>query len=392
MTMEFWFRYHLFGRDNPHKIIRDRSVRVYRADTQGLPPTDIPSRAYGAWLPVNPALGRYPPVNNVRTEDIMSPAVARFLYLCWPNNAHALRAGVDGLKLFTHLAWVAMEVTCLLCEYWRGSRDAEQHESRELKRNQCEKSAIGAAELYFSYFCWRAFGASKNLIRSMSFVQWHQVYMWGATHCEALFPDAGALLMDRLTPDDMHAPSKQLVENVCARMTDIMRARIEPLANYLCGTPTPARHAYFLPRKNLLAFLILARRGLVTDFDSFAGQVDPFLHVSRVSTNASCVAPDWDRLHAFSFDGYHARHAQRDPLAAPVAPGGLAEGRDPERVEGDAGPARGGRDAVPAVPPVDPADGRRVARHVRRRGGRGAHGSHVQPVRERARAEPAGRV
>lgn len=273
MTMEFWFRYHLFGRDNPHKIIRDRSVRVYRADTQGLPPTEIPSRAYGAWLPVNPALGRYPPVNNVRTEDIMSPAVARFLYLCWPNNAHALRAGVDGLKLFTHLAWVAMEVTCLLCEYWRGSRDAEQHESRELKRNQCEKSAIGAAELYFSYFCWRAFGASKNLIRSMSFVQWHQVYMWGATHCEALFPDAGALLMDRLTPDDMHAPSKQLVEDVCARMTDIMRARIEPLANYLCGTPTPALHAFFLPRKNLLAFLILARRGLVTDFDSFAGQI-----------------------------------------------------------------------------------------------------------------------
>lgn len=164
------------------------------------------------------------------------------------------------------MCWVVLQTTCLLCEYWRGSGDKVQHEQARIKRYQCHKSPLGAAELYFSYFCWRILGFRYATLRDMSFVDWHRFYMWDACNCEYLFPrdraDAsGRLLADKISPDDMYAESPRLVKQVARNMTALLRDRIWRLGEHLAGAHRLIELTrYFGPRRNLRALTSLIER------------------------------------------------------------------------------------------------------------------------------------
>lgn len=197
----------------------------------------------------------------------MGAAVGYYLDLCLPPNGHALRdnAHRQHLALYVHMCWVILEVTCLLCEYWRGTGDAEQNARRGKKRTQCAKSPLGAAELYFSYFCWRILGFRSASLRALSFENWHQLYMWDAANCRALFPRGESdatlgLLADMISPDDMYAPSKHLVTEVGQNMTRLLTEHITRLGDHLSGRNNIGLWRYFLPRKNIPALTVLIDR------------------------------------------------------------------------------------------------------------------------------------
>lgn len=211
--------------------------------------------------------GTYPEATYRKTRDIMSAAVAYYLDMCAPRAGHVLlhNESVENFKLYIHMCWVVMQTTCLLCEYVRGSRDMVQHERAGIKRNQCHKSPLGAAELYFSYFCWRILGFHFPGVCHMSFPDWHRFYMWDAGRCEELFPrdqaDAtGRLIADKIAPQNMYAPSRTLVQQVAHNMTATLKKNIWRLGEHLSGGRKPELTRYFVPRRNLRALTRLIER------------------------------------------------------------------------------------------------------------------------------------
>lgn len=185
----------------------------------------------------------------------MSAAVFLYLNYCTQENLRIRSKDFVYHVLYNYSCWLILEVTCLLCEYWRGSQDSEHHEGRTLKRNQCHKSALGAAELYFSYFCWSILCFEHTALRNLSFENWHQLYMWDAANCQSLFPreewDAsGRLLADLLTPDGISAPSKQLIADVGENMARLLKNKISKLGRHLAGVQMLVGiQSYFVPLK-----------------------------------------------------------------------------------------------------------------------------------------------
>lgn len=236
--------------NNPACVIPDESIEVYNASKSRLARIDD----YESWTRGRQE-GDYPTAIYSKSKDIMSAAIYYYLEYCTPTNLKTLEKGAKQQELFLHMSWVILEVTCLLCEYWRGSQDSEHREGRTLKRNQCHKSALGAAELYFSYFCWSILCFQYTALRNLSFENWHQLYMWDVANCKSLFPrdewDAsGRLLADLLTPDGMSAPSKQLITDVGQNMTRLLKKKISKLGRHLAGVEQlVAIQSYFVPLK-----------------------------------------------------------------------------------------------------------------------------------------------
>lgn len=185
--------------------------------------------------------------------------MAYYLYLCWPPAGSEIRRqpNIVKMQVYTEMSWMILQVTCLLCEYWRGSSD------REGKWRQSPKCALGAAELYFSYFCFRIFGYQYPGIYDLSFVHWHQIYMWDCVNCRKLFPNrdpSWSLLAERLSPNKMTSASKKLVERVGRKMMYVLDKNIRPLALHINGQRNPELNRYFLPPKNLRALRVLMRK------------------------------------------------------------------------------------------------------------------------------------
>jgi len=227
---------------NHQKIIADGRLRIYKfnLNTQRKEERE----------------GEFP---SDRKFDILTPAVAYFLFLCWPPLDNALHSdeNIVKLQLYTEMSWMILQVTCLLCEYWRGSSDSGR------KWRQSPKSALGAAELYFSFFCWRIFGCQYPGVRDLSFIHWHQIYMWDCVNCRALFPNrdwSWTLLAERLSPSKMTTGSKKLVERVGRKMVYVLEHHIRPLAEHINGQRNPELNRYFLPPKNLRALRVLMRK------------------------------------------------------------------------------------------------------------------------------------
>jgi len=162
MTMEYWFRYHLFAdytgpESNPDRIMtEDNIMEIYEVDTNKHENIED----YMHWNSERKKYGEFPSQETPRNKEMMAPAVAYYLNLCLPfGQRHYIHK--DGYILNKHLylemCWVALEITCLMCEYWRGSGDKENKQGSSKKRNQSHKSPLGAIELYYGYFCWCVF-------------------------------------------------------------------------------------------------------------------------------------------------------------------------------------------------------------------------------------------
>ena len=271
MTMRFWFDFHLTGGSggNASKIVPDNSLTVFKADLRG---AENRIESYPRWHKGG-LEDTYPKPQMKKDVQVLGAALGYYLgHSCRPLMTPGLSdVGNPGYtklqhyELYLHMCWVVLEVTCLLCEYWRGSGDAEQKNTSK-KHRQCLKSHLGAVELYFSYFCWRVVCFRHQSVRGLSFASWHQIYMWYASDCPALFPreenEWGVRLMaDRLSPEDMYAGSKQLVEAVSGNMTRLLKDHLMRLGAHLAGAPRSVHlERYFLPRKYLQELAVIMRR------------------------------------------------------------------------------------------------------------------------------------
>ena len=265
MTMKFWFKYHLCGGSevNPSCLIPDGRIRVWRARLNGRANSLETSRH---WTRGN-FEGRYPLPRYNERRDVLTAMLGYYIRgLCMPHRTPDLFGKNDHLALYLHMCWVVLEVTCLLCEYWRGSRDSENFARRTKKRSQCCKTPLGAAELYFSYFCWRIGGFQYRNLRALDFKTWHQVYMWYASGSEALFPrpegaTGSRLIADRIAPDDMNAGSRQLVQMIARNMTSVLDNHVMRLARHVSGAGVSRElNHYFIPRRFLQELRMLMMR------------------------------------------------------------------------------------------------------------------------------------
>jgi len=161
MTMEYWFRYHLFAdytgpESNPDKIIQDSEIWLFEVDTHGHENIED----YMHWKSTDARYGYFPNQDTLRNKEMMAPAIAYYLNLCLPfeprHDIHKIEKKLNK-HLYLEMCWVALEITCLMCEYWRGSGDKENKQGSSKKRNQSHKSPLGAIELYYGYFCWCVF-------------------------------------------------------------------------------------------------------------------------------------------------------------------------------------------------------------------------------------------
>jgi hypothetical protein len=273
MTMRFWFDYHLTGgaAGNESKIIPDGSMEVYRANTNGNNNNVI--EKHDQWE-LRGFEDSYPQPRMSREKQVTGAALGFYLdYSCRPlatpgliDFASATYDKQDHYALYLHMCWVVLEVTCLICEYSRGSGDAEDS-NQTIKRNQCLKTPLGAAELYFSYFCWRIVCFTHAEVRTLSFQSWHQFYMWYASDCEALFPRedslwSSKLMADRIMPDDTRISSRKLVEIVSRNMTRVLKEHIMKLGKHLSSRTTRSvkLQRYFVPRDYIQDLTTLMNR------------------------------------------------------------------------------------------------------------------------------------
>jgi hypothetical protein len=270
MTMEYWFRHHLYaGEDaNPARIVPAGAIRVRKANTHGHPA--LAECAH--WTPVG-NFTAYPKAVYRQAEDVMTPALAYYLYLCVPHGEIVNHQAA--LRLYLHMSWVILEVTCLLCELVLGSEGKEETASAK-KRNKPPKNTLACVELYMSYFAWRILCHNHVEMRRLDFDQWHRFYVWEAVNCTALFPERTlrGLIAERLQPTNMRLPSRQLVRKVGRSMMTMLENKLFFVAMVVMGLAVgPGVDEYFLPVRSLRSVEALLRRGAEPDLDSFVALV-----------------------------------------------------------------------------------------------------------------------
>ena len=159
MTMEYWFRYHLYAdkegnESNPERVLPDEPITIYQIEQTRNKRLD----QFREWTSDDSnEWGTFPNHNTPQNKSMMAPAVAYYLHLCLPfEDDHEIHSEekMQNKTLYVEMCWVVLEITCLMCEYWRGSGDKENKHGSSKKRNQSHKSQLGAIELYFGYFCW----------------------------------------------------------------------------------------------------------------------------------------------------------------------------------------------------------------------------------------------
>ena len=313
MTMEFWFRYHLYwtAEKNTGRLIQGSPITLRKAVTTGHPRIEESQN----WNVGDPIAGTYPKDVHQKAEDIMGPAVAYYVGMCMPADWGAMAARPNQKTLYLYLCWIVMEVTCLVCEFVRGNRNNKHGKLLQVISCVCDmslvyvwyvtctwqspKSHLGSIELYASFFAYTLLSYTRPRLREViGFQQWHQQYFWFAWKCDALFPDerrerrlwayqaiplpcSGASTASdpcvQIIPtasDGMS--SRELLEMISGRLVALLIPLTRLVDNLLgVGEVRPGVQKYFLPIGHLDAVLMLMSRGTVPDFDSFVCQARP---------------------------------------------------------------------------------------------------------------------
>lgn len=266
MTMEFWFRYHLYNPDNLGGLIPQDVITVVKLRNVG-------SDHDPAWrFAANRDQYTFPSRPWSRARDAMAAAVAYYLHMCLPFNDSPVKSVPAKKALYQTLCWTLLEIACLISEYRIGPENNRDH-----KKRQCLKSHVGTIELYISYFCWRLYGSTMQELLDVNFETWHQMYFWDAAGCDKLFPGRrfGRLIVDEFGGNVTQMTSAALLEYVFERVWSIFR-KLKPMARLLAGDyeHVPANVGlYFVMPANVDAIYTLARGAYEPSFDSFASCV-----------------------------------------------------------------------------------------------------------------------
>ena len=175
--------------------------------------------------------------------------------------------------LLVHLYWIALQVLCLA--------EKAYAPLRAVKKSKHRRIYVGLADLYISLFLWLyARWESGAAFGEVSFVQWHQKYMWVCVECRPLFAGVGrnlrSLLEYVLPPLDgasVHAKLETCVTGLLA-----LHGRLGPLFDMLSEDFFPghavdlvrAVHAFFLSKGEMLELVdVCTGRCMELSFDSY---------------------------------------------------------------------------------------------------------------------------
>jgi len=266
MTMEFWFRYHLYNPANAARLIPADAITVVKMNVTGRHVRDDWSR----WrFAVNRENYTFPSDEWSKGRDAMAAAVAYYLHACLPFDESEVKTLPEKKRLYLSLCWTVLEIACLLCELKIGPESKGTK-----KKRQCPKSHVGAIELYVSHFCWRLYTMTRPALMLFGFERWHQIYFCEAVGCKELFPrrQFGQLIVDEFAGDVSLMTSRKLLRFTFKKVWSIFQA-LEPLADFLCARYEripPNVGLYFLNPDSLEAVYTLANGGHEPSFDSYA--------------------------------------------------------------------------------------------------------------------------
>ena len=130
MTSEFWFRFHLYTSRsiNPTRILPDDVIKIWPVQADAGHEQDF-ANASTHWHKQAPLPSRYPTAEYSRTHDYFSAYIVYYLQLCFPHDAKRNTANMNVpqynhmRKVFAKCAWLAMQITCLVCQYKLGAEN-----------------------------------------------------------------------------------------------------------------------------------------------------------------------------------------------------------------------------------------------------------------------------
>lgn len=268
MTMEFWFRYHLYNPNNPNRLIPADTISIVQLSKGNRETLKHADR----WtLTRNPNPRTFPSDDWSKSEDALSAAIAYYLHMCVPHGDHDVKRSPEKMQHYQALCWVVLELACVLCEYRIGPENNPNH-----KKNQMLKSHLGVAELYASYFCWRFYSAFERRF-DIDFPKWHQLYFWSCADCKGLFPhrQVGNMLVDMFSWNFVDRTSKSTLRKTFRTLWKICTA-LEPLAKLVAGRYEEISDDvgnYFLNPDHVSRLYAIANGGHEPSFDSFAACV-----------------------------------------------------------------------------------------------------------------------
>lgn len=268
MTMEFWFRYHLYNPNNSHRLIPYDSISIVLMNRNN---KESIKKSQQWLLSGRPALRTFPKEEWSKKDDALSPAIAYYLHMCLPFGDHEVKRDQNKKVQYQALAWIVLELACVLCEYKIGPENDPDH-----KKNQMLKSHLGVVELYISFFCWRVFSLFTPDF-DIEFSKWHQVYFWCALDCRKLFPSrqVGKMMVDEFSFSFEGRTSRSLLQKTFKNLWKICEA-LQPLAQLVSGDYEDLDEdigLYFLNPDYLPRLYALANGGHEPSFDSFASCV-----------------------------------------------------------------------------------------------------------------------
>lgn len=309
MTMEYWYRYHLYTSDTEHseKLVPNEVIKISTVNQEHAAPRGGAVRIPGINNREQAKVGNYPKKEYKNTEDFFPVFVGYYLQMVLPKDMKKItpknlnRTYVKHAKgTFIKCAWIILQVGCLICEYRHGSENSKQW-------NQNPKSILGAIELYMSYFAWSLLVYKFGRLQTeMTFAQFHQLYVWDFPHGPSFQRLKVKMLYQDLTPLAIESDSANFLKTVCNLMVTSFNEHFLQLGYYLVGYPDPSvdiLRNHFVPREHIQIIRELANRATANNIDSMVQQVGirPLWHrVTRLCVH--CNQTIKDMLVNFMYD------------------------------------------------------------------------------------------
>jgi hypothetical protein len=256
MTMQFWYRYLLYG-NNPERMLESKCLRVQRLDDND--------------APVGP-IEQFPNDRYSRTEDYFGAYIAFYLHSCLPHNlkkpAHMENNAtfLHAKQVYLKCAWITLQTVCLICEYKKGAESSG-------KWNNHPKSLLGNIELYLSYFAWTLLNFKfPELQEKLGFMQWHQMYVWDLPNSVSFWKYKIELIGLEIIPVNIPTNVEDFISNVSNKMITVFKQHLYPLACIILeknlSVFSRAETSHFIPLRDCPKVLRLAEHASPLRFNS----------------------------------------------------------------------------------------------------------------------------
>jgi len=243
MTMEFWYRYLLYTSINTNntRIIQASPIRIFESADNNIDFINWRKKP-------NQQPQIYPKPKYSRDNDYFGAYIAYYLHMCYPfratttSNASSLQKKL-AKKVCLKLAWITLEVACLVCEFKFGA-------SNSGKYNQLTKCLRGAIELYTSYFAWTLACYEYTTIQNLlTFAQWHQYYATDMTNCSSFKHSGIKIISDQVIPNNNIVFSRILITQINERLIECYSNHYRKILLFLqnANNLSPLDSHYFIP-------------------------------------------------------------------------------------------------------------------------------------------------